>query len=527
MRKFSSYGPINTNQNYYVPRTELIELTTQQLLGEDFAVGGHYITVWAPRQQGKSWVMQQVLWRLQQQQQVNTIALSLQKFGFMANQMEVIQGIAAEIQGLLNLPHLGITSFNDFESLFRVDVLDKPLILILDEFDSLSAEVIRGFVGIFRDIYMQRLYQTHLTNPYLLHGVALIGVRAVLGVENVTGSPFNVQRSLHVPNLTYQEVDSMFHWYERESGQMVEQAVIDRLFYETQGQPGLTSWLGEQLTEAYNKTPDQPITMSQFEDMYGAALAILPNNNILNIVSKAKQEPYKEVVLELFKTEEKSLFRYDDSIVNFLYMNGVVDWEKEGTNYYLKFPCPFVQKRLFNYFAQDLFHYMGKIHYGLEDMSAIITETSLNIPNLLRRYEQYLQKNRTWLLKDAPRRHDLRLYEAVYHFNFYMYLFQFLRGYQGQVWPEFPTGNGEIDIIINYSQQLYALEVKSFTTLAELRQAHLQAVRYGKSLQLTQVWLILFIDNIDEASRTKYEVDYYDEPTGVTVKPVFVVVGEE
>lgn len=33
----------------------------------------------------------------------------------------------------------------------------------------------------------------------------------------------------------------MFRWYERESGQQVDQAVIDRVFYETKGQPGLVS----------------------------------------------------------------------------------------------------------------------------------------------------------------------------------------------------------------------------------------------------------------------------------------------
>jgi hypothetical protein len=48
--------------------------------------------------------------------------------------------------------------------------------------------------------------KTKPTNPrprkdYLLHGMALIGVRAVLGVENVKGSPFNVQRSVHIPEF--------------------------------------------------------------------------------------------------------------------------------------------------------------------------------------------------------------------------------------------------------------------------------------------------------------------------------------
>lgn len=64
MRTFSSYGQIYTELNYYAPCTELIERAYTQLLGETPEEGGHYIMVWAPRQTGKSWVMQQILFRL-------------------------------------------------------------------------------------------------------------------------------------------------------------------------------------------------------------------------------------------------------------------------------------------------------------------------------------------------------------------------------------------------------------------------------------------------------------------------------
>jgi hypothetical protein len=64
IRKFSSYGPVDINQHYYAPREALIELGLQLLVGENPEQSGHYITVWAPRQRGKTWVMQQVLYRL-------------------------------------------------------------------------------------------------------------------------------------------------------------------------------------------------------------------------------------------------------------------------------------------------------------------------------------------------------------------------------------------------------------------------------------------------------------------------------
>ena len=74
MRKFSSYGPVNTKLHYYVPREALIEQAYTQLMGENPDEGGHYITVWAPRQRGKSWVMVQTLQRLQEDERFDTIA---------------------------------------------------------------------------------------------------------------------------------------------------------------------------------------------------------------------------------------------------------------------------------------------------------------------------------------------------------------------------------------------------------------------------------------------------------------------
>jgi hypothetical protein len=191
----------------------------------------------------------------------------------------------------------------------------------------------------------------------LLHSLALIGVRTVLGIENVKGSPFNVQRSVHIPNLTHLEVIDLFNQYQQESWQLIEPEVVERVWHEFQGQPGLTCWFGELLTETYNKTTEQPITMAHFNRAYVAALDLSPNNNILNLISKAKQEPYKSFVLELFQTEAKIKFTYDDPTTNFLYLNGIVSIERVNwSENYVKFACPYIQKRLFNYFARELYH---------------------------------------------------------------------------------------------------------------------------------------------------------------------------
>jgi hypothetical protein len=149
-------------------------------------------------------------------------------------------------------------------------------------------------------------------------------------------------------------------------------------------------------------------------------------------------------------------------------MNGVVSIDETSlTEYYVKFPCPYIQKRLFNYFARELYQGMDGLYDPFEDLSDTINDQYIDIPRLLQRYEQYLQANREMVLKDAPRRkNDLRVFEAVFQFHLYLYLVNFFRNYGVQVVPEFPTGNGTIDLLIRYAGQLLGLELKSLINRA-------------------------------------------------------------
>ncbi|MCP4133387.1 MAG: hypothetical protein GY754_20635, partial [bacterium] len=91
--------------------------------------------------------------------------------------------------------------------------------------------------------------------------------------------------------------------------------------------------------------------------------------------------------------------------------------------------------------------------------------------------------------------------------------------------PEFPTGNGQIDILLKYKDRLYGIELKSYTDQTGYTKALTQAARYGKSLNLTEITLVFFIEYIDEKNRKKYAVDYTDKDSGVKVMPIFVETG--
>ena len=528
MRRFSSYGPVDTDLHFHAPRTALIDRVLAALTGGGGPEnGGGYITVWAPRQRGKSWIVGQAVRRLRddpRNRAFDVVATSVEHLKTVRDAGVVIGRLAADIAGALGVDAGPIRSADGFDAVFRAERGAKPLILVLDEFDALPAEAIEGIVGVFRKIHGHRRLQAGRPAgevDYRLHGVALVGVRGALGVDSATGSPFNVQQSVHVPNLTEDEVGGMFAWYERESGQAVEPAVVERVYRETGGQPGLTSWLGELLTETYNRRGPS-ITMKDFDAAYADAVDALPNANVQHLIGKVREAPYRDVVLDFFQTGERRPFHFDEPHVNFLYLNGVIDREQAADGrQYVKFSCPFVQKRVFNYFSSTLAGYTGSVFTGFEDLSDTITDDGLDVRRLLQRFERHLRANRGWLLKDAPRRRDLRVFEAVHHFVLYTFLDRFLQPRGGRVYPEFPAGNGAIDLLVRYAGKAYGLEVKTFTDAFGYRRALGQAARYARQLGLDRVTLVFFVDGVDDANRGAYEAAHVDE-AGATVDPVFV-----
>jgi len=208
-------------------------------------------------------------------------------------------------------------------------------------------------------------------------------------------------------------------------------------------------------------------------------------------------------------------------------MHGVIEREITDTsNRVIRFACPFVQKRLFNFFSNQLFGTIGQVVEPFTNLDHVISRNRLDIGNLAALYQSYLNKNKSWLFKNAPRRSDLKVFEAVYHFNLYSYIAEFLRNRNGSVFPEFPTGNGKIDLLLQYKDQTYGLELKSFTDKAGYGHALKQAAHYGRQLNLKEMHILFFIPAIDEKNRKELETVHVDQETGLKVIPLLIETGD-
>ena len=65
MRRFYSYGPVDCEAHFCVPRQALVDHCVA-LLVDNPEKGGSYFTIWAPRQTGKTWLMRQVKQAIEQ-----------------------------------------------------------------------------------------------------------------------------------------------------------------------------------------------------------------------------------------------------------------------------------------------------------------------------------------------------------------------------------------------------------------------------------------------------------------------------
>ncbi len=497
MRRFHSYGPVDSQEHFCIERKGLIEQCKRQLIGKPDK-GGHYFTIWAPRQTGKTWLMRQV------KQQIEKEYPERFMIGMMSMQGVIFEESDSENALLPKIPNLirdtfGMKpkipeSYEDFVVFFHKTegIFNQPVILFIDEFDSLPPKVIDRLVTLFRDMYLKR-------ENYLLHGLALIGVRAVLGVESLRGSPFNIQRSLHVPNFTKEEVIDLYQQYQTESEQPIQPEVVQTIYDVTRGQPGLVGWFGELLTETYNLQKPKPIDIDVWDEVYEAALHVEWNNTILNLIKKVRAD-YVEHVLALFSRSD-ILFSLDADWCAYLYLNGVITSEtlldSSGKRRTIcRFASPFIQLRLYNALTYDLLPDRLPILAiePLDRLSDVFDAPVFNLPALLERYKAYLKRLKAkginpW--KEQPRRADLHITEAVGHFHLYAWLQQAI-GRRCVISPEFPTGNGRVDVHVKCGDKRGIIEVKSFIDQFVTAQSKEQAADYAHQLGLDSVTIALF-----------------------------------
>jgi hypothetical protein len=497
-------------------REALLQKALEQITRPADPKGGRYFTLYAPRQTGKTTFVEQLMKRMDRQQ----FFPALISFESLANAEELI--FYREFAKLLDrrgnfpfpIPEMGNKyDLIDFFAALKTQ-LPQKLCLIIDEFDGLNAPYLGDVLHLFRDIYHAR------GQKYNLHSLILIGVRNLTEINLEHASPFNTNDEIRLSSFTREETLDLMGQYEAESGQRFAPEVKERIYYETQGQPGLVNALCKRMVEDLNPGLDKLIGSDIAHEAVKLFIHVDISKNVTNIVNKAKQ--VEDHILELFTTKSKINFNIDEEWQKFLWVHGVIAVEaaSDGEKY-IKFACPLYQKKLYFAFKPRILEIEYYQPVGVSYKSFLRPDGSLDLLALLKSYQAYVNRRGKKAFAHARKRKDGRYFESAYHYSLDTFLSAAMPYLDGQSHVEFPTGNGKVDIVIFQRNHKYILEVKNFAGEDQLLKAKTQAARYARSEGLNEVYLVVFSEVHPRDSLT---ASFEENIEAIAVKSVLINV---
>ncbi len=174
----------------------------------------------------------------------------------------------------------------------------RPLVLFIDEIDSLQDEALLSFLRQLRDGYPNRPKNFPLC-------VGLIGLRDVRDYKVASGgsvrlntsSPFNIKvRSLTLRDFNATEVEQLYQQHTSDTGQVFTSEAIKTAFNLTQGQPWLVNALAKEIVEEIVTDTDVEITQVHIHQAKEVLIARLDTH--LDSLAERLREPRVKAIIE-------------------------------------------------------------------------------------------------------------------------------------------------------------------------------------------------------------------------------------
>lgn len=184
--------------------------------------------------------------------------------------------------------------------------LDRPLVLMLDEIDSLVGDSLVSVLRQIRSGYGNRPAEFPIS-------VILCGLRDVRDYrihttheEIITGgSAFNIKaESLRLGNFTREEIHELYMQHTAATGQVFDEACFPLIWTATEGQPWLTNALGYEVTMKMHENRDRSVRIIP-EMIYQAQERIIyrRETHIDILIDKLREERVRRVIAPILASE--------------------------------------------------------------------------------------------------------------------------------------------------------------------------------------------------------------------------------
>ncbi|MDJ0694647.1 ATP-binding protein [Mastigocoleus sp. MO_188.B34] len=304
-RWFNTAGPCKADIHYMLPPTLRLP-NLERLIDQQ-----SYFVIHAPRQTGKTTAMLALAKQLTESCKYIAVMVSAEVGAPFSNdpgEAEVaildawVSSTQLDLAQDLQLP----LKWKNAEPGRRIQAalqswsqaLSKPLVLFVDEIDSLRDEALISVLRQLRDGYRLR------PNNFPI-SLGLVGLRDVRDYKVASGgsnrlntaSPFNIKvRSLTLRNFTATEVGELYQQHTDDTGQVFTESAIETAFHLTQGQPWLVNALAKEVVEEMVTDTNVAITSEHIHK--AKEILIKRQDTHLDSLAEKLREPRVKTIIE-------------------------------------------------------------------------------------------------------------------------------------------------------------------------------------------------------------------------------------
>ena len=511
MKTFGTQGPVNPKENYVVFRTtEIADFI-------DRVRKGKYIVLFAPRQTGKTTLFRAVIDALITEAYF-PIQLNFELYAdYPASDFyrSFYKRLCEEIKGVFKkrgtTPSKVLNQFlEDTEVTDQVSMMEffkqlvgllphqdnsQKIVLIIDEFDGIPPDAVRGFLHALRYIYLE---QSDSRCPYSVGIVAVKNITQLNYDRSI--SPFNIQDEFHLPNFTLAQVRELLEQYTREVGQAFASEVITAIHKQTAGQPFLVNRYAQILTEEMKIPKNESITMVHFSKAH-AQLLEEENTNISHLLTNIRRDRRFEKILMRIASYGRGLrFNPDDEIMSELAMYGVIAKSPDGM---CEIVNPIYQHRILQAFKPSIngleSEYFAEEN-GDDFIDYLTSDGVIEMGALLDNFQAFIARAGFRILQvpDTPQ-------EYVGQHLLYAYLDHFVHIVGANMFLEVQTGRGRIDLLIVHNQRKYIVETKIWEGDRSYQAGKKQLAAYLKLEKAQEGYYVVFDHRSNPTSRLETE----------------------
>ncbi|MDR2119680.1 MAG: AAA-like domain-containing protein [Tannerella sp.] len=479
-----------------------------------------YFVIHAARQSGKTTYLKDLAQRLNAGGKYYALYCSLESMQGITDPEKGIPAVIRTLKSSLKystLPDVekfaATADYEDFNNVLKDSltdycmITDKPLVILFDEADCLSEGTLILFLRQLRNGYNDR------SSISFVHSLALTGMRNIRDYKAKvrpdslslgSASPFNiVTETLTLKNFTKDEIASLYRQHTDETGQIFEDAAVNLVWEQTQGQPWLVNAIArEVIVKILQSDYTKPVTAELASEAV-QTIIMRRDTHIDSLLERLKEERVRRVI-EPIITGEDFVGRLSD---DYLYVRdlGLIFETREG----LKPSNPIyaeVIARTLNYDLQQTLRQNGNAYR----MPRYLRDGRMDMDSLMRDFQQFWREHsEIWTTK-------FDYEEAAPHLILMAFLQRVING-GGQIVREMAAGTGRLDLCIVYEGRKYPLELKLWRGEKTLERGLEQTRRYMDVYGCSEGWLAVFDRRTDMTWDDKLYLRKEETPDGKTV----------